>query len=170
MTGRQLTATGCVIALIIVAAAAILVLRNDDEERMPRPEPIDPQSAATLPLPSSSTPPPKAGYLSGDASLVQDFRDLSAPLLLIDIDAQPSSWRPLCEKVAEDLWRRVSPEDLASAAASIDDPVLAELELGERTARSDLLLACMEGDRSAVRSYLGQAQSIDVLVRRRLES
>ncbi len=131
-----------------------------------------PETAATVLLPEPETTggiAAAADQLEADASLVTRFRQISAPLLTLSTVSNDSERRSICRGIAERLGAEVPPDALLDAALDISDPILSELAVSDRTARSDLLVACLEGNRSMTSSGLQQVKAIDVLFTRRLE-
>jgi hypothetical protein len=63
--------------------------------------------------------------------------------------------------VASELVRSVKPDELYDAAAGIPDPLLAEIAVNERAARSKLLVACGKGDDETVDAVLRAVVALD---------
>lgn len=161
-----------VIVLIVVVCCAItggvvFLVTSDSDEATP----VDRDDAedVELPPPDREVVPEGADLLTGDAALVATFRDTSQPLLDITANTPAGEREEICTAVAEDLGDEVGPGALLDAALAIPDPTLSELAVNDRTARSDLLVACVDGDADGIDAGLAQVAAIDVLFERRIE-
>ncbi len=103
-------------------------------------------------------------YLAGPGKIFLDFRDISAALLTLPAsDPAPTDAVQTCNDVGSRLTSSVDPSRLLTAAQGIPDATLAELAVDERSARADLLRACIAGHlpTDLVRSAAATSSLID---------
>jgi hypothetical protein len=155
-----------VVCCAVTGGAVFLLTTGTDEGGTVVAE--DPE-AVELPPPDREEVPEGTDVLAGAAALVATFRELSQPLLDITANTPAGQREEICDAVAEDLGDQVDPGELLEAALAIPDPTLSELAVNDRTARSDLLVACLDGDAEGLEAGLDQVASIDVLFERRIE-
>jgi hypothetical protein len=162
MTRRTGTAF-CVVVLLSACAS--------HHAGLPSPaQPTSTLSAAQVSLPavSGETKSASARYLAGPGALYVTFRDVSSPLLtLAAADHATAADVATCTDVGTRLTTSVNPGQLLTVAQQIPDQTLATLALDERSARADLLRACVAG-RLPVELVRSVADA-NTLVNRRLE-
>lgn len=134
---------------------------DDDEEVIP--------TVSDEEIVSGSSSPAAEKALRGEAALVSAFRRISAPLLELNTKTTVSEQKRVCADVADKLGAAVDPVKLLEADYAIQDAQLRELALGDRTARSDLLLNCLAGDQRATLTSVKQVRTINTLFIRRLQ-
>lgn len=152
----------CTAALVLTGVVAAGGCTNDREHDASPPTSTAPAPSAVVPTtaPSSEV----ARHLREDGALYLEFRRLSAGLLALDEVADADARRARCVEVARALDASVDPIALYDAAVSIPDPVLAELAVNDRTARSNALVACNDGDVPATDAAIASVREINKLV------
>lgn len=174
---RWMLRIAAVIAALAVGVVGTLLVvgenRRPVRHRAAAPVTADPGAAVTAPLPPVPTTDangsPAARYLAGPGSLVLTFRALSAPLVGLETTADSDARLAVCRRVAGDLNAQVDPGKLLTAAQAIPDPLLSELAVNDRSARSNALVACGKRDRAATDDALSAVDAIDVLFTRRMK-
>lgn len=162
MRGIRVARSRVILVLLFVASGALGTAIWVSDSRTPPPS-----DRTTGHLDGSTSE--VLAYLEGPGRLILDFRNLSAPLTTLH-EVEEGEQRAVCERVGKALDASVSPDALYTAAIGVPDSNLVELLVDDRSARSEALVACWNGDPPALREALRSLRTIDELVRRRLEA
>jgi hypothetical protein len=141
--------TVVVVLGLVGIGGSLAVTQFSDGDARPKPE----EALRTAPIPTAQIARDTATYLSGPGQVLAR-QDLAASGLLVLSPTTPLSD---CQSAGKALQAAGSPAEVLTAVASIPDPVLRELVLGEHAARLALLRACGTADAETVESLVSEA-------------
>lgn len=133
-----------VLAVIIVyLTGSSPFTASDDAPQAATPEDQEDRGAAaaepSLPTPTRAIAIDTLAWLEGDGRAVEDFVEVTAPLLAVGADEGAG---PVCAEVTEALADTASPRVLGDATVRIPDRLLAELHLATQDARVGVMQQC----------------------------
>lgn len=176
-TRPRLLALAVVVALALAVIIAYLTGRwpFTPSSDAPQTAPIEDQQdrgdeGPSLPEPTRAVAIDTLAWLEGDGRAVEDFVDVTAPLLAVGAGEEA---RPVCTEASESLADTASPRALSGATARIPDRLLAELHLASQDARVAALQHCGADAWDAMAEEQELARQSDALIgqrRRQLEA